>query len=99
MHQLIYFKWYQSEDRWLYVKFYANRQPPAQEAINFFTNRPVIDFQEINLSETAGQIMYSALFESTTPIECKEYEAAYQQATSEVFDVYINGQKQIFDFL
>ncbi|MDO1451328.1 hypothetical protein Q0590_33950 [Rhodocytophaga aerolata] len=98
MNRIYCFKWHQQEGMYLYCKLYANRQPPAQETINLSHPQPIIDFHEFDLTHIKSQLLLSELFESTTLIECWEYQAAYKQVTSQVFDLYINGEKQTFDF-
>ncbi len=99
MYQILCFKWRYREGVYHYYKLYASRQPPAQELLNFSKGHPIIDFFEFDLTDTDSQMLYSDLFEASTPIECWEYQAAYQRATSQAFDLYINGRKQIFKFL
>jgi len=99
MYRILCFKWCYRKGIYHYCKLYADRQPPAQELLNFSKQQPIIDFFEFDLTDTDSQMLYKELFESSTPIECWEYQAAYRQATSQDFDLYINGQKQIFTFL
>lgn len=99
MYRILYFKWHLSDDVCHYAKLYTDRQPPAQEVLNFLSNRVVIDFFEFDLTDSNSQLLYSELFASTTPIECGEYQAAYQRAFTHAFDLYINGQKQSLKYL
>ncbi|MDO1451522.1 hypothetical protein Q0590_34940 [Rhodocytophaga aerolata] len=99
MDHVLCFKWCYREGIYHYCKLYASRQPPAQVVVNFSKPDPIIDFFEFNLRDPDSQLLYSDLFESSTPIECWEYEAAYRRATSQEFDLYINGRKQRFTLL
>jgi hypothetical protein len=89
-----YYKIYQRDQYWHYVKLMEDRMPKAAQVINFLNPVPQIYFQEFDLAIAASVIEYQALTASATPIQESEYEQAFQQATKEIFEVYIDGKKQ-----
>lgn len=89
-----YFKRHQRADCWHYYKLIADRDPPACEVINFLGAQPAIELREYDLSHAGSRIDYAFLQEAGEPISATEYEAAYRQATTGPFTLYINGSPQ-----
>jgi hypothetical protein len=89
-----YYKIHQHGQCWHYVQLLDDRMPKAMQVINFLNPVPQIYFQEVDLTDAGSVIEYQALTDSATPIEESEYEQAFQRATQETFELYIEGKKQ-----
>ncbi len=89
-----YYKKHQRDGLYNYYKVLADRQPPACERIIFLNERPAVDLSEYDLSSPGSKIDYQAIAENGYPITPEEYEAAYKQAITSEFTLYINGQPQ-----
>jgi hypothetical protein len=92
--KVYYFKRHQRDDLWNYYKLLDDRNPPAQETVNFLNPQPIISFREFDLKDAGSKIEYDAMWEAYTRIDAAEYEAAYKRATADDFTVYINGKPQ-----
>ena len=79
--EILYFKQLQQEERWKYIKLYADRCPPALEVLNFINHKPVLDFHEFDLGDPSSRIEYKTLCESAISIKKDEYQQAYGRAT------------------
>lgn len=88
-----YYKLHQRADICNYVKLWDDRDPPAMEVVNFLNATPQVYLVEFNFSDSGSLIEYQSLKEEAKPIDQSEYEQAYQLATQERFDVYIDGVK------
>jgi hypothetical protein len=89
----LYYKLHQRGHLWHYIKLLDDRNPKAVEVVNFLNPTPQVYFSEFDLADPGSIVEYQAM-KSATRIEAWEYEQAYELATREAFEVYINGKKQ-----
>jgi hypothetical protein len=89
-----YYKTYQRAEIWNYYKLMSDRKPPACEVVNFLNPQPLIELREYDLDDPASRIDFDAFWQVGARIEAEEYQAAYQLATSQSFQLYINGRRQ-----
>lgn len=88
-----YYKIHQRNSISHYIKLLDDREPKAVQVINFLNYNPHIDFYEFDLDDPGSLIEYQAIIEDGILIEENEYRQAYQLATTEKFDVYVDGRK------
>lgn len=88
-----YFKRRQEDGIWHYYKLLDGRDPVAFEMVSFLAEVPGIHFVELDLGELSSKTQYDALWEVGTVIGAEEYQKAYDQATREDFEIFLQGRR------
>ncbi len=89
-----YFKSYQRAEIWNYYKLMSDRHPPACEVVNFLNAQPLVELREYDLEDSGNRMDFDAFWQVGIRISVEEYQTAYQLATSQPFELYINGRRQ-----